>query len=144
MRIAYWTVDEVNLSLAREFAEVNGAMIEQVLWKNSSTQDVDAILYDLDFLPPDLCGEALPGLMASPPPRPAAVHGYNLEDGQIEILERHGIAVHRSLDSQVLGCLCDAILQARIATLDRLHERDRHKEEAVQANGIPVPAFNRG
>jgi hypothetical protein len=112
MRIAYWTIDEVNLSLARDLAEAQGATIDQVMGKEKDpTQGADALLYDLDSLP--MREGILSCLHLSPNPGPVAVHGYYLEEHQIELLEAQGVAVYRRLESDVIANLCDAVLRAR-------------------------------
>jgi hypothetical protein len=114
MRIAYWTIDDVNLSVARDLAEVHDATIDQVMgWEKGTTQDPDAILCDLDFLPPGMREEILSRLILAPLPLPVAVHSYNLEDAQIELLVAQGVAVCRRLESEVFGNLRSASRPAR-------------------------------
>src|SRR5436309_11604883 len=114
MRIAYWTIDEVNFSLACDWAGAHDMTIDQVTWQDiDPTQDRDAVLYDLDSLPTATRAEILSCLVLSALPLPVAVHSYNLEDSQIELFVACGVAVYRRLESEVFGNLRDAVLRAR-------------------------------
>jgi hypothetical protein len=116
MRIAYWTIDDVNLSVARYLAEAHDATIDQVMGREKvPTQDIDAVLYDLDVFPPTMREAILSRLVLAPVAVPVAVHSYNLDDAQIESLVARGVAVYRRLESEAFDNLRDADLQDRSA-----------------------------
>jgi hypothetical protein len=126
MRIAYWTIDEVNLSLARDLADLHDATIDQATTKDKDpTRDADAVLYDLDALAPTMREDVLSRLVLSPLLLPVAVHGYNLDDSQIELLAAHGITAFRHLEAEVFGNLRAAILTSSQRTGDCLSKEYR-------------------
>jgi hypothetical protein len=104
--IAYLTTDEVNQHLAQQFATEYGAGLE-VVWPRDALPDsrFDAVLYDLDCLPPAEREQLLAGLLAGPAPRPGAVHSYNLTEPQIETLRANGVRIYRSLAREVFQAL---------------------------------------
>jgi hypothetical protein len=118
MLVAYLTTDEVNLDLARRLAEACGATLYPLaFWESSLDGQLDAALYDWDFLPPSNRQEVLNGLHSGPLPCPVALHGYCLEEGQEEALHRRGIAVHRRLEPEVFQVLRQAASQPRTTGL---------------------------
>jgi hypothetical protein len=134
MRIAYWTVDEVNLSLAWGLGEIYDATIDQVMGREKdSTQDADAILYDLDFLPPTMREEILSCLILSRPTVPVAVHSYNLEESQVELLVAQGVAVYRHLEAVVFGNLHAAVLHVPVVAFRKTHREEREPAFSTDA-----------
>jgi hypothetical protein len=107
MQIAYLTPDEVHRDLAVRLAEDCGATV-QPLSPNDPlpTEQFDAVLYDLDYLPPAQRQELLVDLAASSATRPVpvGVHSYNLDD-QVSALRRHGVVVARRLGPGVFRSL---------------------------------------
>src|SRR5262245_24695315 len=102
MRIAYLSIDEVNQDLATRLCEGRGDSLE-VLEARDPPPDgrFDAVVYDLDCLSATDRQRLLSALTDAPCPRPVAVHGYGLEDGQANALRRNRVAVYRRLDPQL-------------------------------------------
>jgi hypothetical protein len=145
MRIAYWTVDEVNLALARDLADAHGATIDQATTKDKDpTRDADAVLYDLDVLAPTMRQDILSRLILSPLLLPVAVHSYNLEDFQIDRLAVQGIAAFRHLASEVFDNLRAAILRARSARVIAFQESTQLHAAQAQSIGAALPAMEGG
>lgn len=102
MNIAYLTTDEVNRDLAVRLAEASGMSLEPLTPRDVPTEvPVDAVLYDVDFLPPVHRQEVLAALAAGASPRPAAVHSYSLNKGLARALRRQHVAVSKRLDSRL-------------------------------------------
>src|SRR6516165_4663901 len=99
MRIAYLTTDEVNRAWAEELADRTAHTLTLSL--GPPDQQVDAVVYDLDYLPIDVREHVLTTLQARRPALPVAVHSYNLEDECIEALQHNGVLAYRRLQSKV-------------------------------------------
>jgi hypothetical protein len=109
MRIAYLTTDEVNLDYAARFAEGIGATLSQLFPKDPAPDGrFDAVLYDLDSLPPKERRELLSHLLGGDLPCPRGVHSYNLTRKQVAGLRRRGITVVRRLKRGALRTLASA------------------------------------
>jgi hypothetical protein len=110
MRIAYLTTDEVNQELALRLAAGQEAQLE-VIWPRDGPPDscFDAVIYDLDCLPPPLRQQLLADLAGSGAPLPAAVHSYALEGEQIKALLGRGVIVRRRLRATLLHRLSAAV-----------------------------------
>jgi hypothetical protein len=110
MRIAYLTTDEVNLELASRLAADQQAQLE-VIWPRDEPPDgrFDAVLYDLDCLPPPLRRQLLTNLAAGRAPRTAAVHSYALEGEPIKALLGQGVIVRRRLRATLFRRLSAAV-----------------------------------
>lgn len=114
MRVAYFSIDEVNLSIARHLADLLDAIVDPIASKDKDPlRHADAVLYDLDSLTPCERRRTLASLAASRHCLPAAVHSYNLEEAQVLHLLARGIAVYRRLESQVFSHLREAVRRAR-------------------------------
>jgi hypothetical protein len=111
----------VNEHLALQLAAACGATLE-IVWPRDVPPDgrFDAVLYDLDCLPPAEREPLLSGLLAGPAAWPVALHSYNLEEHQIETLQANGVVVHRSLASELLQSL--ALAAAPVALPSGLRE----------------------
>ena len=106
MRIAYLTTDEVNRSLAVAYSKWYGVTVVPLEPRDGAPDDsFDAVLYDWDYLPPDLIRY---GPSAGPLPRQVAVHGYNLAATFKAALRQHGVAVFRRLNAAVFKVLLRA------------------------------------
>ena len=106
MRIAYLSLDEVNCDLAARLAGGRGALLEVWSFRDAPPNGRhDAVLYDLDSLPPRERRQTLAALLAGKPARPAGVHSYALDDGQVRSLRRNGVAVARKLGKSLLAAL---------------------------------------
>jgi hypothetical protein len=101
MRIAYLTIDEVNIDLAFRMAAQCGASL-CVLSPRDGAPDgkFDGILYDLDYWPMDWQAKVLASLLEEISPTPVAVHSYNLRAEQVDALRQKGVAVYRCLEPE--------------------------------------------
>jgi hypothetical protein len=102
MRLAYLTLDEVNLELARRLAARACLRLDELTFRDGDrTGPRDGVLYDLDTLPEDYRGRLLAALAAGGRDGPVGVHGYALAPRQARALRRRGVVVARRL-SRVL------------------------------------------
>jgi hypothetical protein len=116
MLVAYFTTDDVNLSLAVELAARQGMNLQPLEPRDGAAADnFDALLYDWDYWPSGRRSKALAELLAAPAGRPVALHGYSLGEEETEALCRRGVAVHRRLRLQVFQHLRQAVIAARVA-----------------------------
>src|SRR5262249_3609910 len=98
MRVAYLTTDVVNEQLALQMAATCGLALYPLAPKDRPRGEAfEAVLYDWDYLPAREQQEVLAELLAGGRSHGAALHGYNLEDDQVEALCRHTVAVYRCL-----------------------------------------------
>ena len=110
MRYAYLTLDEVNQDWAERLAAQDGAELDVV-----SPRDIlaagpfDALLIDLDSLPPGYRKAVLDDLLAGNQQRPAAVHSYHLRVRDARVLRRRGVIVARRLDVEIFQRLRKAL-----------------------------------
>jgi hypothetical protein len=106
MHIAYLSIDEVNRALAERLAAAGGDVLCVLEPRDpASLGNGAARVYDLDSLPPRLRASVLADLRAAPPPMPAAVHSYSLEDEDVEALSRNGVVVVRRLGLKLFRAL---------------------------------------
>jgi hypothetical protein len=102
MRYAYLTLDQVNQDWAERLAAQAGAELEVV-----SPRDIlaagpfDALLIDLDSLPPGYRKAALDDLLAGKEARQTAVHSYHLRIRDARVLRRRGVIVARRLEVKI-------------------------------------------
>ena len=107
MRIAYLTLDEVTENLATLMADECGATLFPLGPRDPKPDgEFDAVLYDLDSLPPPHRKELLSELLSSRPLRPVGVHSYQLEEDEQAALRRRGLLVCRHIDTAVFQALC--------------------------------------
>jgi hypothetical protein len=112
MRIAHITTDEVNQALAVQVARPLGAAVTPLGPDEMSTQGVfDAVLYDLDRLPPDRRQGLLDAIRSATTALPKAVYGYCLSDEQARKLRLHGVAVAHRLHAALIRTLANAVRQ---------------------------------
>jgi hypothetical protein len=112
LRIAYITADEVNRDLGARFADRLGADVtsfhpEAVGWLGL----FDALLYDLDGVPPEGRPALLDRMLSDPPSCPTAVHGHCLPEDKALALRLHGVAVAQRLHVELIRRLCRAALR---------------------------------
>ena len=89
MRIAYLTLDEVNENLATLMAEECGATLFPLTPRDPKPDgEFDAVLFDLDSLPPRHQKELLSDLLSSSPLHRVGVHSYQLEEEAAAALRR--------------------------------------------------------
>jgi hypothetical protein len=107
VKIAYLSIDEVNLSLAEELGARFGVSVESLSPRDPAPTDrAVAVVYDLDSLPPVDRRLVLTALVKRKRRYPTAVHSYNLVPAQIEALRLNGIAVYRRLGPAVFKAMC--------------------------------------
>jgi hypothetical protein len=116
MRIAYLTTDEVNLHQAEGMAAACGLTLCPLAPRDPPPDgELDAVLYDWDYWPAHERREVLAHLLAGPRPHALALHGYNLEDSQVEALRCHTVGVYRRLQPRVFHFLRRAARAVRAA-----------------------------
>jgi hypothetical protein len=103
--IAYLSDDEVNRDLATRLAAACGVALQLFSPKETPPDDLfDAVLYDLETMPPKRRAEIVAALLAAPSTRPVAIHAYNL-DVEANTLKENGVIVSRRLGPAVLRAL---------------------------------------
>ncbi len=113
MQFAYLSTDEVNQALALELALECGVSLHQLAPKEGPPdRGYDAVLCDWDSWPPEGRREFL-AETGGMPYRPAAVHGYNLDEDEADILTRRGVTVYRNIQREVFLRLCRALMPTR-------------------------------
>jgi hypothetical protein len=111
MKIAYFSTDEVNRALAIKFARrQDHTVVASVALGSTAPSDLDAVIYDLDYLPTELRQDILYTLSLGPCPIPVAVHSYNLEDDCKTTLHRNGVLVYRRLRPQIFRKLAHILI----------------------------------
>jgi hypothetical protein len=112
MRIAHITTDEVNQALALRVARPLGVTVTQLGPEEMSKHVVfDAVLYDLDRVPPDRRPSLLDEIRSEKTAVPMAAYGYCLSEEQAAGLRFHGVAVAQRLHSALIRTLAGAMLQ---------------------------------
>jgi hypothetical protein len=102
-RLAYQTTDGLNEATADVLAgHWGGEMLPLLLRDPPPDGQFDAVLYDLDYLPPERRQEILAQLLAGPTHVPTGVHSFNLDEDQAEALRRQGVVVSRRLDRDLI------------------------------------------
>lgn len=116
MLIAYLTTDEVNEQLALHMAEEIGQTLCSLAPGDAPPdEDFDAAVYDWDYLPVRQQQAIRAQLLAGQGVRPAAIHGYNLDDNFVEALRRHDVAVYRVLQPELFHRLAREYKRVRTA-----------------------------
>jgi hypothetical protein len=115
MRIAYYTLDEVNRFLVRRWASEAGARLacpgsHQL---KDEYAGATAVLLDLDFLPAGVRADWVGRVLAGAVGLPVLVHGHNIPDAEASALRARGAQVCRGrvrkadlrawLDGQAVG-----------------------------------------
>jgi hypothetical protein len=110
MLCAYLSIDQVNQAIARRLAKATRVELLPLSFQNADLcGPYDAIVYDLDFMPPDCRQRLLNDLAGGRFDEPAAVHGYNLTLRQRLQLHRRGVVVARRLTGRLFARLQDAV-----------------------------------
>jgi hypothetical protein len=97
MRIAYYTLDEVNRFLVRRWAHDAGARLvcPDGPRLNDECPGTTALLLDLDHLPADVREAWLRRVLAGETGMPVLVHGHNIADAEAMALRARGAHVCR-------------------------------------------------
>ena len=110
MRYAYLTLDEVNQDWAERLAAQAGAELDVVSPRDLlAAGPFDALLIDLDSLPPGYRKAALDDLLAGKQAGQAAVHSYHLRIRDARVLRRRGVIVARRLEVDIFHRLRKAL-----------------------------------
>jgi hypothetical protein len=113
MRIGYLCTDEVNLRLAARAARACGASLAGPPPRGADPDgEFDAVLCDLDHLPPAGEQAVIEALGSGPLRVPTAVHGYNPGAGRASELRARGTIVARRLRPGLIRSLCRAAVVA--------------------------------
>jgi len=112
MRIAHITTDEVNQALAVQAARPFGAIVTPLGPEEMST-DVrfDAVLFDLDRVPPERRQTLVDEIRSETTALPMAVYGYCLSEEQAGKLRFRGVAVAQRLHAALIRTLANAVRQ---------------------------------
>jgi len=125
MRYAYLTLDEVNQDWAERLAAQAGAELDVV-----SPRDIlaagpfDALLIDLDSLPPGYRKAVLDDLLAGKQEVQTGVHSYYLRVRDARVLRRRGVIVARRLAVEIFQRLRKALavqLEEKTASQPGIH-----------------------
>jgi hypothetical protein len=112
VRIAHVTTDEVNQALAVQVAKPLGAIVTPLGPDEiSRLGQFDAVVYDLDRVPPDRRGPLLDQIRSETSAVPMAVYGYCLSEEQAGELRYHGVAVGQRLHARLIRTLANAVRQ---------------------------------
>jgi hypothetical protein len=106
VRIAYLTIDEVNQNEAQRVADRYGVGLYPLSPRDPPPNgQFEAVLYDLDYLPPQQLQAILGVLLSKVSDCPVALHSYNLDEEQATALRNNGIGVFRHLEPAMLRLL---------------------------------------
>jgi hypothetical protein len=109
MILAYLSHDEVNLDLARRLADAAGVLLRPLFVRDGPSHvSFDAILWDLDCLPPAERAATLKALLAGPLTCPVGVHSYSLGWLEAQALRARGVDVSCRLHDGVVTNLVRA------------------------------------
>ena len=110
MRYAYLTLDEVNQDWAERLAAQAGAELDVVSPRDLlAAGPFDALLIDLDSLPPGYRKAVLDDLLAGKQEAQTAVHSYHLRIRDARVLRRRGVIVARRLEVDIFHRLRKAL-----------------------------------
>jgi hypothetical protein len=122
--VAYLTTDEVNEDLALRMAAECGITLRPLALQGAPPDgEFDAVVYDWDYLPADHRKAILSNLLSGFTPYRVVLHGYHLEDDQVEALRANGVLVHRRLDLEVFEGLRGAPVRVRSAAHSALKKK---------------------
>jgi predicted dehydrogenase len=101
--LAYYGIDEVNQDLADSMTAACGATLVPLGLRDPLPNgQYNAVLFDLDSLPPGPREEVLAALSAIPPHCPVGAHSFNLTDENQASLRQNGVVVGRRLDHDLV------------------------------------------
>jgi hypothetical protein len=115
MRIAYYSLDEVNRLLVRQWARRQHVRLVYPSVAAVSQPATAGKIVDLDFLPEPIRGDWLSQAIAGLIDGPVLVHGHCLTDAQVRSLSRRGIMVcqgrlRRRMLREWIGAMSDTHL----------------------------------
>jgi hypothetical protein len=128
MRIAYFTLDDVNRHLVRRWAAGAGARVRCLAGRLSAggPDGAAAVVLDLDFLPPDVRTDWVRCVRAGEVGCPVLAHGHNISDADAAALGRGGARVCRGrlrravlvgwLDGVARGPAVDTLGRGRVGS----------------------------
>ena len=110
MKIAHITTDEVNQALAVQAARPLGVTMTPLDPEELPTDvPFDAVLYDLDRVPPDRRQTLVDEIRSETTVLPLAVYGYCLSEEQAGKLRFRGVAVAQRLHAALIRTLANAV-----------------------------------
>jgi len=110
MRYAYLTLDEVNQDWAERLAAQDGGELDVVSPRDiAAPGPFDALLVDLDSLPPGYRKAVLDDLLTGKQEGQTAVHSYHLRIRDARVLRRRGVIVARRLEVEIFHRLRKAL-----------------------------------
>jgi hypothetical protein len=113
---AYQTHDEVNADLARTLCDHCGLAVEVTDLRDQPPGERHrAVAYDVDSLPEAERRQLLAVLQSTWPPRPVALHSYNLKGATVTELRKQGVAVFRRLDERAFRHLARMLSRPQAA-----------------------------
>src|SRR5579864_5850246 len=136
LHVAYLSIDEVNLSTARELVEERNAAFNAPSFSEPLPY-LDAVVYDLDCLPPDLREQIVAQLRSGRPSFPTAVHSYGLADELARDLRSNGVLVARKLTPGLLARLlrlagmCEPTTVGKSLSYKTPHHPNRPRKERL-------------
>src|SRR5262249_33549031 len=97
MRVAYFTMDEVNQYLVRQWAKGAGVGVGCPAGGRlgGTCPESDAVILDLDSLPTELRAHWLHRVLAGAAGGPVLAHGHNIMDSEAAALRQRGVRVCR-------------------------------------------------
>jgi hypothetical protein len=95
MRITYYTTDEVNRYIVRQWGRRAGIRVECPAGGRPAAGGDGPVILDLDFLPVDVRADWLGRLRAGRIAGPVLVHGHNIADADATALTGRGVKVCR-------------------------------------------------
>jgi hypothetical protein len=111
MLCAYLTLDEVNQDVAERLALQAGVELEAVSPRDMlAARTFDALVVDLDSLPPGYRKAVFADFLAGRNKAAAAVHSYHLRIRDARVLHRRGVIVGRRLDEELFRRLHEAVV----------------------------------
>jgi hypothetical protein len=114
MIVAYLSHDEVNLDLAQRLADAAGILLCPLFVRDmASAVSFDAVLCDLDCLPPAERAGTLKALLVEPLTCPVGVHSYSLVWSKVQALRARGVTVSRRLHEGAFADLVQAASDRR-------------------------------
>ena len=146
MRIAYFSLDDVNRALVRRWAAGQGVRVVCPSVRAVGEPVAAATVVDLDFLPDPYRVDWIAQVLAGAVEVPVLVHGHRLTDAEAASLARRGVVVCRGRLRRMLEASAD--LDEHAAALQKyvdmgfdsiyIHNVGRNQAEFIAAFGEKV------